>query len=514
MTDPKWHDGKDCQESSDASRRSSVSWDGDQEATDENLKISGHLVKEFFIISQIAARVSCQCASSYASSLMAVGFMGRVGRKELSQAVLGTSCYNVTGLSVLLGMTQAIETPAGQAYGARRYAVVGTVLQRMLLMCLVTFAAIQVLWTQMAALLLFTGQPKELVVGAVRFLQLLGPALLFATVNDCLNRYLLVQGISGMQMLAMAVAVGLAPLYMWLFTFNLKLGMVGPALGLIAVQGTALAGVAAYVVWRELSMRGKPNRTWGGWSWDSVTGWGPLLKLALPSIGVVCLEWWLYEGLVLVAGWMPEPSVAVSVMGIGFNTTCFTFSITLGLAAAASTRVANALGAGRPVAARRTAWLAIAMSLVIMTCVWLASFAVRDVWSRLFTTDPEVLEVLGRIFPIIMFSELGTGLNGVCGGVLRGAGRQLWGACLCFISYWVIGLPLIIYIAVPSGPLHWGATGLWIGLSAVTTLQGLAACIAVACINWPREAERSEHLLREHMSSSADLMEPLLVPEA
>lgn len=40
--------------------------------------------------------------------------MGRVGRLELSQAVLGTSCYNVTGLAVLLGMSQAIETPAGQ----------------------------------------------------------------------------------------------------------------------------------------------------------------------------------------------------------------------------------------------------------------------------------------------------------------------------------------------------------------------------------------------------------------
>jgi hypothetical protein len=70
-------------------------------------------------ILQIAARVACQCACSFASSLVAVGMIGRVGRKQLSQAVLGTSCYNVTGLAVLLGMSQAIETPGGQVNALR-----------------------------------------------------------------------------------------------------------------------------------------------------------------------------------------------------------------------------------------------------------------------------------------------------------------------------------------------------------------------------------------------------------
>jgi hypothetical protein len=44
-----------------------------------------------------------------------------------------------------------------QAYGAKQYALVGTILQRSLLMCLVTFAALQVLWAYMGPVLLWAG---------------------------------------------------------------------------------------------------------------------------------------------------------------------------------------------------------------------------------------------------------------------------------------------------------------------------------------------------------------------
>lgn len=49
------------------------------------------------------------------------------------------------------------------------------------------------LWPHDLLVEIYAGQPKELVGGAVTYLQLLGPALLFSATNDCLNRYLLVQ---------------------------------------------------------------------------------------------------------------------------------------------------------------------------------------------------------------------------------------------------------------------------------------------------------------------------------
>ncbi len=60
-------------------------------------------------------------------------------------------------------------------------------------------------------------------------------------------------------------------------------------------------------------------------------GWWSYLKLALPSVGACCLEWWLYEGLILMAGWFPNADVAVAAMGVGFNTTALTYTISQGV---------------------------------------------------------------------------------------------------------------------------------------------------------------------------------------
>lgn len=60
-------------------------------------------------------------------------------------------------------------------------------------------------------------------------------------------------------------------------------------------------------------------------------GWWSYLKLALPSVGACCLEWWLYEGLILIAGWFPNADVAVAAMGVGFNTTALTYTISQGV---------------------------------------------------------------------------------------------------------------------------------------------------------------------------------------
>ena len=52
-------------------------------------------------------------------------------------------------------------------------------------------------------------------------------------------------------------------------------------------------------------------------SWQCFRGWGPYVSLALPTVGACCLEWWLYEGLILIAGCFPSADAAVAAMGVG-----------------------------------------------------------------------------------------------------------------------------------------------------------------------------------------------------
>lgn len=80
--------------------------------------------------------------------------VGRLGSFELSAAVLATTCFNVTGLSILSGFAAAMETFCGQAYGAQNYRLVGVVFQRALLLVTLLSALVALLWTQAEALLL------------------------------------------------------------------------------------------------------------------------------------------------------------------------------------------------------------------------------------------------------------------------------------------------------------------------------------------------------------------------
>ncbi len=72
-------------------------------------------------------------------------------------------------------------------------------------------------------------------------------------------------------------------------------------------------------------------------------GWWPYLQLALPTVGACCLEWWLYEGLILIAGWFPNADAAVAAMGIGFNTTALTYTISTGIAGAWASMTLSAM---------------------------------------------------------------------------------------------------------------------------------------------------------------------------
>jgi Na+-driven multidrug efflux pump len=59
-------------------------------------------------------------------------------------------------------------------------------------------------------------------------------------------------------------------------------------------------------------------------------------------------EWWTLEVVVLLSGLLPNPHQAMSVMGISINLHAVAFLAAQGVGGAASTCVAQDLGAGQP----------------------------------------------------------------------------------------------------------------------------------------------------------------------
>ncbi|CAL8462043.1 g1574 [Coccomyxa elongata] len=466
-------------------------------------------LEESVRVGSLAGPISSQAALVFLSSLVSLAFAGHLGGLALSQAVLASSVYNITGAAVLLGLASGMETLCGQAYGARNYGALGIVLQQAVVISTAVFLLILALWTQVHHLLLAAGQKKDIVEGAVMYLLLSAPALYCYVIAECLKRYLLAQGVVTPATIVTACSAALSPLYNWLLVDYFEVGLAGAALANDAVQATVLVGLTGYVIWRDHRLQGTPLQTWPGWTTQCLHGWWPYLKLALPTVGACCLEWWLYEGLILIAGWFPNADVAVAAMGIGFNTTALTYTVSTGIGGAASTRVGNELGSGRPLRAARAAHTAMVLVAALMLCIVAVGIALRDVWGYLFTDDPNVIDVIEIILPVVFFSELGDGLNCVCGGIMRGAGRQLLASILNLITYWGLGLPLASVLGLHYGL---GVQGLWWGLATTTTVQGLAMCATVLCFDWDKEVKSAAALLSEQHDALGPESEALLQP--
>ena len=76
-------------------------------------------------------------------------------------------------------------------------------------------------------------------------------------------------------------------------------------------------------------------------------------------------------------------------------------------------------------------------------------------------------------------------LQGVMSGVIRGAGRQLWGAGINFIAFYIVGLPIGIPLALLTSLKSFG---MWIGLLCASTTQVIGYTIVIVCLNWKKES--------------------------
>lgn len=97
-------------------------------------------------------------------------------------------------------------------------------------------------------------------------------------------------------------------------------------------------------------------------------------RFAIPSAVMICLEWWSYELLTLLSGFLPNPEIETSVLSVCLSTLTTLYTIPDGLGAAGSTRVSNALGAGSPRAARVTAsavmFLAVSEGVIVSSALF------------------------------------------------------------------------------------------------------------------------------------------------
>lgn len=75
----------------------------------------------------------------------------------------------------------------------------------------------------------------------------------------------------------------------------------------------------------------------------------------------------------------------------------------------------------------------------------------------------------------------------MCGGILKGMGKQKIAAILRVICIYLIGLPLALWLCFMAG---WGILGLWSALLVGMTLSALAELYVLIRVDWDLEVTK------------------------
>ncbi|WOG93590.1 hypothetical protein DCAR_0312876 [Daucus carota subsp. sativus] len=416
--------------------------------------------------------------------LISVMFVGHLGELALSGASMATSFATVTGFSLLMGMSCALDTFCGQSYGAKQYDKVGIHMQRAMFILSLVSIPLAVIWANTGIILKALGQDPAISEEAGLYAQYMIPSLFAYGLLQCHVRFLQTQNIVFPMMVSSGITTLLHVFVCWILVFKSGLGSRGAALANSISYWINVVLLAIYVKFSSSCAR-----TWTGFSKESLQNIPSFIRLAVPSAVMVCLEMWSFEMIVLLSGLLPNPQLETSVLSICLNTTTNFWMIPFGLSGSVSTRVANELGAGHPQAARLAVYVVFAMALTEGILLGMVILLIRNIWGYAYSNEVEVVQYVAIMMPILAISNFFDGLMTVLSGVVRGCGRQKIGAYINLGSYYIVGIPCAVLFAFV---LHIGGKGLWVGIICGLILQGFFFFVLVARINWNEEAMKAK----------------------
>lgn len=274
-------------------------------------------------------------------------FLGYLGELELAGGSLSIGFANITGYSVISGLSMGMEPICGQAYGAKQMKLLGLTLQRTVLLLLSCSVPISFSWLNMRRILLWCGQDEEISAVAQNFLLFAIPDLFLLSLLHPLRVYLRTQNITLPVTYSTAVSVLLHVPLNFLFVVKLEMGVAGVAIAMVLTNLNLVVLLSSFVYFTSVH-----SDTWVPLTMDSLKGWSSLLSLAIPTCVSVCLEWWWYEFMIILCGLLANPRATVASMGILIQTTALVYVFPSSLSLGVSTRISNELGAKRPAKAR------------------------------------------------------------------------------------------------------------------------------------------------------------------
>ncbi|PVH22115.1 cell differentiation protein rcd1 [Candidozyma haemuli] len=331
-------------------------------------------------------------------STVSVFTVGHLGAVELAAVSMGSMTANITGYATIQGIATALDTLCPQAFGAKKYHLVGEYMQKCVALICVVMAPLMVVWIffgyELIVLLLPDKSTAFLAAVYLKYISFGIPAYILF---ECGKRFLQAQGIYHVATYVLLLA---APSNLAMNILFVKLyGYLGApiavainywlmALGLLAAtsflnENSGHSGVHPLDCWNGFNLR------------KSFQDWPKLVSLAVPGWVMLEAEFLAFEILTLMASYLGTYELAAQ--SIGSTMASLTYQVPFAMGIAASTRIANYLGAGLGHCAKVTGEVALVFGFFVSLINFLLLYTLQTPIAVLFTNDETVISLLHEI---------------------------------------------------------------------------------------------------------------------
>lgn len=398
---------------------------------------------------------------------------GKFGTNDLAGVAIGTSLWIPiqTGLSgILMGITPIVSHLIGSKRGKD---VAHQVMQGMWLSLIVSVLVLVLGGFALSPILNFMNLEPAVHDIAFRFLSAISfgiiPLFGYTVVRSCIDA--LGQTRISMFITLMALPVNVGLNYLLIFgNFGFpRLGGVGAGVA-SAITYWVIFLIALIFVYRAEPFRNL--QIFRKFHAISLASFKELLKIGVPIGFSIFFETAIFSAVTLLMSRFDTITIAAHQAAINFASTLY--MIPLSICMSLTILVGFESGSGRLKDARQYGIMGIctAAALSLLTALVLL-FAGNHV-AGLYSDDHEVISLIQHFLIYAIFFQISDAIATPTQGVLRGYKDVNPAFIICFIAYWVIGLPVGYLLATYT---ELGAYGYWIGL--ITGL-GIGAILLLA----------------------------------
>ncbi len=251
-----------------------------------------------------------------------------------------------------------------------------------------------------------------------------------------------------------------------------RLEIIGVALasGVSETLGAALLGFLAYKK-NLLSFRH-----------GSFARMKSVIKLGLPVFGerfMTMSSQMVYTRFVLLTSLS-----AYAAHTVGMMIEAIAFLPGLGFAQAATTLVGQNMGARLPHLAKKFSNQALIIALVFMGFLGITYWTFPEIWMRIFSNDPEVIEY-GKLFcKFAAVLQVPLAFTMIMAGALRGAGQTRWVMYTTFMGSWLVRVPIAYYF---GSYLGYGIFFIWLAMPIDWTVRAIIIFIQFSTHKWTND---------------------------